>query len=361
MNSMTRLTRALLAAAVVSSLTTSSYALTPDEKVKVRELVREGGDLVQNAQYTEARDRFMAALVLAPVPAIALYAGRAYESLRDPTRAAQLYRLALDMPLDPLLWDNDKTKTDVQLRAREQARVALKELLGHNCTLRIQIVGAADEEIQASVDEVALEEHSLREDQPVNPGSHVVAIVHQGQRHSQTIALNHEDHKTVTFDVHAANQTVSPAALTPTPSVAPRVAPFVAVPNKSSRSDVVAQPPADAGGGNAHVYAMWTAYGVGALGLGTGVVAGVLALNRRSSLIQEGCSDSGSCPSDGAVDASSVNGYNRLRTITTVALVVGGVSTLGGLALTLTMPKAQHAAQVTLLLQPGSVMARAAF
>src|SRR5512135_2069912 len=97
---MSAVIRSLFAAAIVSSWATTSLAITPEEKDKVRELVKQGGEFAHGGDFADARDRLMQALALAKVPAIALYAGRAYESLRDLAKAAQLYRMASEMPLD---------------------------------------------------------------------------------------------------------------------------------------------------------------------------------------------------------------------------------------------------------------------
>ncbi|HEY5957938.1 MAG TPA: hypothetical protein VIV60_15350, partial [Polyangiaceae bacterium] len=108
-------------------------------------------------------------------------------------------------------------------------------------------------------------------------------------------------------------------------------------------------------------YVTWAAYGVGAAGLGTGIIAGILALEKRSALIQDGCSSDGICPRNGQLDAGKLDSYNTLLTVTTVGLIVGGVGTLAGVTLTLTKPTTEHSQQMTLLLGPGAIAARGTF
>jgi hypothetical protein len=342
----------LLTAVLFVCWATPSAAITSEQKVKVRALVKEGGELIDSGQFAQARDRLMAALDLARVPAIALYAARAHASLFELTKAAQLYRLAIEMPLDEALWDNDITKTQFQLRSREAAKAELQQVLERNCTVKIRLVGVATGEVHVTLDGIGLDEKSLADEQPLSPGSHVIAIVQGAMRRSQVVFLERAEHKSVTFE------------LTPVQVDEPTNTSSSGTLSKPSRAQQVSKTESPHGNteptqqyASASTYATrdyltWTAYGMGALGIGTGIFAGVITLGKRSELIRQGCSSEGSCPRNSQVDSSDVESYNAWRTVAKVGFIIGGVGAVTGLALTLTKPKTEHTSQLTLRMSP---------
>ena len=349
---MSRHIRGLLTAVLFVCWATPSAAITSEQKVKVRALVKEGGELIDSGQFAQARDRLMAALDLAHVPAIALYAARAHASLDELTRAAQLYRLAIEMPLDAALWDNDNTKTQFQRRSREEAKAELQQLLERNCTVKIRFVGEAKSDIHVTLDGIGLDKKSLEDEQPLSPGSHVIAIVQGVTRRSQVVFLERAEHKSVTFELSPAK---IDGATTPSPIGTLSVLPQAQQVSKTESHQGHAEPNqghARAGTHATHDYLTWTAYGMGGLGLGTGIFAGIITLGKRSDLIRQGCSSDGSCPRSSQIDSSDVESYNAWRTITKVGFIIGGVGAVTGLALTLTKPKTEHTSQLTLKMSP---------
>lgn len=354
---MVRKFHALLAAALLSSFAVPGLAITPEQKDKVRQLVKEGGQLLQSGRHAEARDQLMAALSLAPVPAIALYAGTAHEHLHELVRAAQLYRWALDMPLDETLWDGEKSKTAFQLRSREQARTALRQLLERSATIRIQVVGQTEGTFQVTLDGVALDAASLVYDQPVPSGSHVVAVVQGNRRLSQTVLLERTGmHSAVTFDLTQPMGTVPAVPAVP---ASPRVAAAPPLPKRVYSTTAPSTPPESS---STHDVLTWSAFGAGAAGLGTGILAGLVTLGKRSDLLAKGCSSDGNCPRDGQIDADELNGYNAWRAVTTVGFIVGAVGVATGVTLSLTRPKKGEVASRTVVyVATGSVGAHGSF
>lgn len=349
--------RTLLAAALLSSWATPSFAITPEEKEKVRELVKQGGELAHRGDFAEARDRLLQALALAKVPAIALYAARAHESLHDLARAAELYRMASEMPLDESLWDSDQSKTQFQLRARDDARIALMQLLDRNCTVKVQFVGRGDGPIQATIDGVVLDPNLLTYEQPVTAGSHVIAVTHGSRRFSQTVNLERLEHKTVTFDLTPLPAPTAPVSnvIAPTnltPATAPALSPFVPPPMPSAPTTASS---------HSHRYLAWTALGIGVAGLGTGAVAAIITSGKRSTLINEGCSSDGVCPKGKQIDQSDIDSHNTWRMISTVGFIVGGVGVAAATTLWLTEPKTEQAPKFGLFATPGTVGAQASF
>jgi hypothetical protein len=105
----------------------------------------------------------------------------------------------------------------------------------------------------------------------------------------------------------------------------------------------------------------WVAFGVGAAGLGVGVVAGVLALGKHSDLAKS-CTG-GSC---GPAQQSELDSYHSLGLISTVGFIVAGVGAAGGVPLLLLQPRAESGPatgglRITPVLGPGSVGAVGTF
>ena len=105
----------------------------------------------------------------------------------------------------------------------------------------------------------------------------------------------------------------------------------------------------------------WVAFGLGAAGLGVGVVAGVLALGKHSDLAKS-CTG-GTC---GPAQQGELDSYHSLALISTVGFIVAGVGAAGGVTLLLVQPKAESGPatgglRITPVLGPGSVGAVGTF
>jgi hypothetical protein len=79
------------------------------------------------------------------------------------------------------------------------------------------------------------------------------------------------------------------------------------------------------------------AFAVGGAGLAFGVVSGLIATSKHSTLSGECDSNSGTCP---ASAQSDVDSFHSWRVISTVGYVVGAVGVAAGVVLWLTAPKA---------------------
>jgi hypothetical protein len=93
----------------------------------------------------------------------------------------------------------------------------------------------------------------------------------------------------------------------------------------------------------------WAAFGVGGVGLGLGVVTGVLAMGKHSTLNGE-CSG-GSCPPSAQSD---LDGYHTMGTLSTVGFIVAGVGAAAGVTLLFVLPKDSSAPAAGAYVGPGS-------
>jgi len=95
----------------------------------------------------------------------------------------------------------------------------------------------------------------------------------------------------------------------------------------------------------------WAAFGVGGVGLAFGVIAGLVAGGKHSSLSNVCDNNGGTCPPAYADDLDS---FHSWRTVSTIGYVVGGLGVAGGVTLWLTAPKAQSAKTARVWVGPAS-------
>jgi hypothetical protein len=84
----------------------------------------------------------------------------------------------------------------------------------------------------------------------------------------------------------------------------------------------------------------FVALGVGGVGLIEGIITGVLAMGKHSTLAKECTGPGGTCPN---TDSSDLSSYHTMGALSDVGFIVGGVGLAGGLVLVLTAPKSTPA------------------
>jgi hypothetical protein len=92
------------------------------------------------------------------------------------------------------------------------------------------------------------------------------------------------------------------------------------------------------------------AIGVGTAGLVGGLVAGVVAIAKKSALERDGCGDAG-CPKSAESD---LTGYHTAAGVSNVLLIAGGGLLVGGIVVAATAPSRRPAAGAALTLGPGT-------
>jgi hypothetical protein len=97
--------------------------------------------------------------------------------------------------------------------------------------------------------------------------------------------------------------------------------------------------------------------GIGVVGLGVGVIAGLAGASKHSTLVGE-CQSNGACPTSAQGDLDS---FRSLRTVSTIAYVVGALGVAGGAVLWLTAPSDAAAARTGLWFGPASAGVVTAF
>ena len=168
----------------------------------------------------------------------------------------------------------------------------------------------------------------------VDPGEHTFAFVAGGgpteTRRLVIVEGIKERHETIVMK--SAGTAVSGAEVAPTASDAPA---------SQTETSHLSGPP----------LLSWVAFGVGGVGLAVGVIAGVIAGDKHSTLAGECDNGAGTCAPQYAGD---LDGFHSARTWSTVGYVVGALGFAGGAVLWFTAPKAGGAVAASVWVGPGS-------
>ena len=282
-----------------------------------RDLAKEGVELLKAGNYEQARQRLHRAYELYPVPTVALFEGQALEELGRLVEAAERYEAA---KLFELPADAHSALRSAVIRAGEQLE-RLRPLIP---TITVEVPGAdpRDSALEVRLDGKALNNAMLGVRRPVNPGEHrVVALVRGKVQRESTLSIGKGQHERVVLAVALLKD---PAETAPPPPQDP---------------GVPASPDADAGtapvtstGPNPQQTIGWISLGVGAAGLVTGVVAGIIMMG-KDSVLEENCDPE--CPRAYEDDLAT---FETSRTVSMIGYGVGVVGLGVGAVLLLTAP-----------------------
>ncbi len=141
----------------------------------------------------------------------------------------------------------------------------------------------------------------------VNAGAHVIDVDCPGRTDRR-------------FDVSVAEGDRTETAVSPGP-----VLPAPPPPAPAQTVALESPPPRAARGGSARVMPV-VVMGVGAAGVAVGLVSGIAANAKHGSLLAH-CSPDGTCP---MTERDDISAFHTLRTVSTVAYVIGGAALAGG-------------------------------
>jgi hypothetical protein len=346
----------VLATAMVWSAT--AHATDDSAKGAARELANEAKSDFDAGKFEEAGSKFQRAYEIAKVPTLAVWAARALVKRGKMVAASELYRQAV------LLAPNDLWVGNAQQQAQADAEKELAELQPRIPKLRIQVEGAAANDVELTVDSTRISTAMFGIDLPTDPGKRHVVGKRVSDVVEQTVDLAEGDRKESVLKFN----TVAPVFAQPTRTESLPLAPSAAGPQETLPMPVAPVPavgavtaippretqPTDSVGGPQRTWG-WVALGVGAAGLLTGAVAGIVIMSNTS--LRNDCPH-GACPSS---KSGSVNTYNLLRNTSTAGFIVGGVGTAVGVTLLLWTPKHESEPRMALWLGPSSAGVKGAF
>ena len=299
---------ALLAGALLALLPHAAFAQSQDE-AGARALFNEGRQLVKAGHYDEACGKFDAARKLYTSAGILLNLADCHERINRTASAWTEFGDAADTAT------RDGRAGDAVEAKRRQAA-----LQGRLSLLAIVFEHAPDGAI-VHRDGTLVDRAASGTPIPVDPGVHSVTVEASGYRPWTTKVTVTEPGKTVTTQVPEL-EAVAPAS-TPVAPSSPESPPSTPAPRAAGTT--TAPPP------SGQRVAGWT---VGGVGVAAMAASGVLAIVARTKYSSAEASDAA-----GRHDDSVQAG--RLADIATAALAIGAVTTVTGVVLLVTAPKAQ--------------------
>ncbi|MCC6215158.1 MAG: hypothetical protein IT376_09830 [Polyangiaceae bacterium] len=280
-----------------------------------RELATQAQAAADAGQLAEAEDLYRRAYALYSAPTIAVRHARVLARLGRLVEAEEAYRRTLRAPLDASAPEPFRAAVEV-------ARTELAELTPRIPKLRVVPLhsGKPIRGAEVKVDGERLAPALVGVAYKVDPGEHEISTGSTSRK--VTLA----ERQVLAVEIEAPAEAGGAASAAPEPaggSPGPRRAP--------ARAEA---PPPPAGTPTL----AWISLGVGAAGLATGVVAGMLATSRYSAAEE-------ACPArrcvEGSSGASDLEAFRSLRTVSTVGYVVGAIGVGAGVTLWLTAPSAE--------------------
>jgi hypothetical protein len=289
---------ALLVAALSSPLAPAQQP-SDEERARAASLAAEGDVLWGRADFAGALERFQNARRLVPVPSLALREAECVEKLGRWVDALAAFRNVARTRLAP-------SAPEPHRRAVEEAARRAASLEARLPKVVLALDDPEPQSIAVRVDGRDVPAPDWARGFPVDPGRHRIAASKGSLRTETTVVA--EEGKVSRVRV-------------------------------GFESQGGAAPP-----GSTHRTLGWVALGVGGAGLLLGTVSGAVAMSRRSTLDQS-CVDA-RCPSS---SRGEVDGYNTLRTVSTVGFGVGLAGAAAGAVLLLTAPSAPESGSAALV------------
>jgi tetratricopeptide (TPR) repeat protein len=334
-----------LALTVAAAWTGVARATDDSAKGAARELANEAKRDFDAGRFEDAGHKFQRAYEVAKVPTVAVWAARALAKCGQLVAASELYRQATR--LSP----NDLWLGDVQKQAQADAEKELAELQPRIPRLRVRVEGAAGNDVEVTIDDVKLASALYGAEIPKDPGRRRIVGKRGGDEVEQTIELGEGEHKEAVLTFKAAQAEKPAIGETDKPRVV----------QEERREELVTAKPVPpesqlvAASGRTQRMWGWVAVGVGAAGLLTGAVTGIVVA--ADSGLRNDCPNN-NCPSS---KSDNANTYNLLRNVSTAGFIVGGVAAAAGVTLLLWTPKHESEPQMALWLGPGSAGVKGVF
>ena len=265
-------------------------------------LYREGVDAATAGRWPDARDRFREALAIRSSPKVLFSLAQAEEQLGQVASAQADYGRALEGA-------KAAAESDV-VAAAEQAQRALEPRVPH---VRVVVSGASG--AVGTLDEQPI---AVGTAVATDPGAHRIVVSAPGMRAVTTsVAIGERQKLDVPVRLEAVAQ--APAGLETAPMAATRAVPWRTI--------------------------GLAAAGAGAVGLGVGVALGLVAKSKNDQSNSSGCNGNSCTAAAAAVRHDALSAASA----STVAFVLGGVLSAGGVVLWLVAPSrdADHAVGVT--------------
>lgn len=309
----------LFLAALSASPRVCAQAIDDTTKNAARELGNRAATAYDAGDYATAQDLFHRAYALVPAPSLSLREARALERMGKLVEAVETYVRTVRTPLAA-------DAPDAYRESVRQANEELAKLRPRIPELRIVLKGNLPaDRVTVTMDGKLVRGALIGVEMPVNPGAHELSARSQSGAGA-------------TAKVVLTESAIQVIELTLTARATRKLPPRTGSDVPGLNQDLHALPGPDADGSAQRTWA-YVGLGIGGAGLGTGVIAGLLASSRHSSA-ESSCPDSKCAP--GSSGAKDVDAFRSLRTVSTLSYVAGVVGVGAGVTLMLTAPKSDN-------------------
>lgn len=291
------------------------------DKTTARNLAREGQTALMQEDFETAADRFGQARKLVDAPTLHVGYARARAGQGRLVEAYEAYRVVLSAPVAP---DSPPAFLQAVAAARKESTEIEKRL----AWLTIEIDGLVKgDPVEVKVNGRVVNSATLGAPRPVDPGPVWVTVSAAGYEGGDTQELDAEEGQqdlTAEFTLEKL----------PEPDPEPVVAPAApANPAQPTGFDALRH--------DWQEVAAWSSLGLGVLGVGVGVTAGIVAINEKASL-DEQCigkpppmQDESVCDD---ISSAALSNYDTAGTVATVGFIAGGVFLAAGAVMLFTLP-----------------------
>jgi hypothetical protein len=302
------------------------------ETAAARALAVDGLKLAQANNCAEAVPKLERAEKLYHSTVVSIRLGECYVGLGKLVEGTELLRKALREP-------QPSEPAPALAKALERAQKVLDTAKPRIAGLTIKV--AAVQDMGVKIDGSLVPGALIDTEIPVDPGEHAVEVtapgfiksssrvtVGEGEKRSMTLTLSRDPNAAVPTPPATGKQPPEPARPVPSAAQEPAAAPST-------------PPPAERAPNRTAAY---VALGVGAAGLATGGVLGLMALQRHGEL-KDSCPNNVCAPEK----QDDLDGARKLGNVSTIAFAVGGAGVALGTVLffTATPSSADHAARAS--------------
>jgi len=302
---------------------------TDEQRAGARSLATEGASAFSDGRYKDAVDLFSKAESLVHAPPHLLFIARAHVKLNQLVRAREAY---LKITREQIAPNAPQAFRDAQsASAREMA--AIEPKIG---ALTVKVEGPADaKDLQVKLDGTLVPSVLVGSSQPVDPGEHHVEAVAMGFRaQPRTIKVGDGERTSVTLKLDADPNSAPTSVGAPKmgePATASSAAGVSTVGGQVSSGGSSAPGDTGTSGGSGMRIGAYTAFGIGAVGVGLGTFFILRSSSKRTeadNLCAGGCKVENRAAIDDADSAA-----DSARTLSIVGFAVGGASVVTGILL----------------------------
>jgi hypothetical protein len=310
---------------IAGALLLAATPVRADEEAdrgQARELGTQAYQAADKGDWARAEDLFRRADAIYHADTLLLGLARARAHLGKYVEAWEDYHRILIETLPP-------NASAAMKKAVDDARNEIGSVEGKRARVTVTVTGPSSPTV--TIDGAPMNAAALGAERQVNPGTHAVHAEAAGYLPGDT-----------NFTVAEGQSTTASLQLQPAPAAPAGAAPAGgATPATGGTTDASNPVPADTGGagsGSTRRALGLVGMGVGAAGLVTGVITGVIAMSDHSSLTSNVCAKGPCGQSDLSSYQSSVSSYHTMGTISTIGFIAGGVLAAGGAILFFTAP-----------------------